>query len=115
MSGGPADRIFFDGDVVTMDARDNVAEACAVRDGKIVAVGRRDDVMALRGQDSVLTELRGSALVPGFIDAHGHLALTAQKLASANLSPPPIGPVTRIADLQRQLQEQMERREQRPG
>src|SRR6266545_6474361 len=115
MSGGPADRIFFDGDVVTVDSRDTVAEACSIRDGWIAAVGRRDDVMALRGQDTVLTDLRGGAVLPGFIDAHGHLALTAQKLASANLSPPPIGPVTRIADLQRELREQIERREQRPG
>jgi predicted amidohydrolase YtcJ len=36
--GAPADRIFFGGDVVTVDARDSLAEAVAVRDGRIAAV-----------------------------------------------------------------------------
>jgi len=112
---GPADRIFFGGDVVTVDARDSVAQAVAVRDGRIAAVGRRDDVMALAGPRTVLTDLAGRALLPGFIDAHGHLGMTGQKLACANLSPAPIGPVSRIADLQRELREQIERKGLRPG
>ena len=115
MSGAPAGRIFFGGDVVTVDREDRVVDAVAVRDGRIVGVGRRDDVMALRGPGTELTDLGGRALLPGFIDAHGHLALTAQKLASANLSPPPIGRVTCISDLQREMREQIERRDLAPG
>lgn len=111
----PADRIFFGGDIVTLDARDTVAEAIAVSGGRIAAVGRRDDLMALAGPQTVLTDLGGRTLLPGFIDAHGHVALTAQKLASANLSPRPIGPVASIADLQRELREHIERRDIRPG
>ena len=111
MSGAPAGRIFFGGDVVTVDRDDRVVDAVAVTDGRIVAVGRGDDVMALRGPATALTDLGGRALLPGFIDAHGHLALTAQKLASANLSPPPIGRVTCIGDLQREMREQIERRD----
>ena len=71
-----------------LDRDDRLVDAVAVTDGRIVAVGRRDDVMALRGPATELTDLGGRALLPGFIDAHGHLALTAQKLASANLGPP---------------------------
>jgi len=115
MSSAPADRIFFGGDVVTVDARDTIAAAVAVRDGRIAAVGRRDDVMALAGPQTVLTDLGGRALLPGFIDAHGHVALTAQKLASANLSPRPVGPVSCMADLQRELREHIERRVIGPG
>jgi len=115
MSGVPADRIFFGGDVVTVDGDDRVVEAVAAAGGRIVAVGRRGDVMVLRGPETEMTDLGGRALLPGFIDAHGHLALTAQKLASANLSPPPIGRVTCIGDLQREMREQIERRELRPG
>ena len=105
MSGAPADRIFFGGDVVTVDHDDRVVDAVAIKDGRIVAAGRRDDVMALGGTGTELTDLSGRALLPGFIDAHGHLALTAQKLASANLSPPPIGRVRCIGDLQREMRE----------
>ena len=115
MSGAPADRIFFGGDVVTVDRDDRVVDAVAVAGGRIAAVGRRDDVMALRGPGTAVTDLGGRALLPGFIDAHGHLALTAQKLASANLSPPPIGRVTCIGDLQREMREQIERRDLAPG
>ena len=115
MSGAPADRIFFGGDVVTVDHDDRVVDAVAVAGGRIAAVGRRDDVMALRGPGTAVTDLGGRALLPGFIDAHGHLALTAQKLASANLSPPPIGRVTCIGDLQREMREQVERRDLAPG
>ena len=110
MRGEPADRIFFGGDVVTVDHNDRIVDAVAVADGRIAAVGRRDDVMVLRGPGTTMTDLGGRALLPGFIDAHGHLALTAQKLASANLSPPPIGRVTCIGDLQRELRENVERR-----
>ena len=110
MSGAPADRIFFGGDVVTVDHDDRVVDAVAVAGGRIAAVGRRDDVMALRGPGTEVTDLGGRALLPGFVDAHGHLALTAQKLASANLSPPPIGRVKCIGDLKREMREQIERR-----
>jgi len=61
MSGAPADRIFFGGDVVTVDRDDRVVDAVAVRDGRIVAVGRRDDVMALRGPGTELTDLGGGS------------------------------------------------------
>jgi len=115
MTGEPADRIFFGGDVVTVDARDTVAEAVAIRDGRIATVGRRDEVMSLSGPRTVVTDLGGRLLLPGFIDAHGHLGLTAQQLASANLSPQPIGPVACIDDLQREMREHVGRRQLRPG
>jgi len=115
MPTSPPCRIFFGGSVVTIDARDTIAEAVAVRDGRIAAVGKRDDILALAGPGTVLTDLAGRALLPGLIDAHGHLGMTGQKLASANLSPQPIGPVVSISDLQRELRHQIERRGIRPG
>ena len=65
MSGAPADRIFFGGDVVTVDARDTLAEAVAVRDGRIAAVGRRDDLMALAGPSTASTTSAGGRCCPG--------------------------------------------------
>ncbi len=115
MSTNPPSRIFFGGDIVTVDPRDAIVEAVAVRDGRIAAVGRRDDIIALAGAGTLLTDLAGRALLPGLIDAHGHLGMTGQKLASANLSPPPIGPVSSISGLQRELREQIDRKNIQPG
>jgi hypothetical protein len=115
MTTPPADRIFFGGDIVTIDARATLAEAVAITAGRISAVGKRDDTIALAGPDTVLTDLAGRALLPGLIDAHGHLGMTGQKLASADLSPQPIGPVSSISDLQRELRSQIDRKNIQPA
>jgi len=115
MTDGPADRILFNGDVVTVDRNDRVAEAVAIRGGRIATVGRREDAMTLRGPETVVDDLKGRTLMPGFIDAHGHVEGTAAKLASANLSPRPIGSVANMADLKRELRDQIERKGIRPG
>src|SRR5213593_2807359 len=88
-----ADRIFYNGDILTMDAAGRVVEAIAIKDGRIVAVGLRDEVLATRGPRTVITNLQVRALMPGFIDPHSHVESVGQKLASANLSPAPIGPI----------------------
>ncbi len=87
-----ADRIFV-GDIVTVDADDRVAEAVAVRDGRILAVGGKTEVLAHRGADTELVELQERALLPGFIDSHSHLFFTGLKQAMADMSPPPMGAV----------------------
>ena len=115
MANPPADRIFFGGDVVTMDQHDTTAEAVVVAGGRVAAVGKRDDVMVLAGPQTVLTDLAGRTLLPGLIDAHGHLGGTADKLASANLSPHPVGAVASMSDLQRQFREHMQMNDIRPG
>lgn len=68
-----ADRIFVGGPVLTMNDAQPRAEAVAVKDGKIIAVGSRDEVMKLKAEGTEITELDGRALVPGFFDAHGHV------------------------------------------
>ena len=87
-----AERIYL-GDVVTVDADDRVAEAVALRGGRILAVGDRDDVFLHRGDGTEIVELGGRALLPGFIDGHSHLFYTALKLGMADMSPPPAGSV----------------------
>ncbi len=95
LSGGP---------IVTM-AGDQPAsvEAVLVRDGKIVATGSLADVKkAARGKvESV--DLKGRTLLPGFIDAHGHIGFVGQNAAMAPLQPPPVGDVASIAQLQEVL------------
>jgi imidazolonepropionase-like amidohydrolase len=69
---GPADDICHGGDVVTIDDKNPTAQAVAIKDGKILAVGTKDDVLKLKGQNTKLIDLGGKALLPGFIDGHGH-------------------------------------------
>ncbi|HEV8441477.1 MAG TPA: amidohydrolase [Methylomirabilota bacterium] len=67
-----ADLVLSGGTVLTVDPRDTVAEAVAVRDGIIVGVGSRGDVDGLVGPGTRLLDLRGRTIVPGFIDSHTH-------------------------------------------
>lgn len=91
------------GDVVTMETGAPKAEAVAVLGDEIVAVGTRTDVIRLRGRRTRVVELGQRALLPGFIDAHGHLAATAAFSQHANLWSPPAGPIKSIGDLQQAL------------
>jgi predicted amidohydrolase YtcJ len=68
----PADLIFVNGTVVTVDANDTVAEALAVRDGVIVAVGDRASVEGHAGPATRVVDLDGGTLLPGINDSHIH-------------------------------------------
>ena len=68
----PANIVFRGGTVYAVDAARTVAEAAAVRGGRIVAVGSAADVTGLIGPQTEVVELAGGMLLPGFIDAHVH-------------------------------------------
>jgi predicted amidohydrolase YtcJ len=72
-----ADLIIRGGAIVTVDSLDRVAEAVAIRDGKIVAVGTEAQVMRFKGQRSQVRDLLGAALLPGFIAVHEHPTINA--------------------------------------
>lgn len=63
--------ILYDGVVVTM-AEKSRAQALAIRDGRIVAVGDSRDVLQLRGERTRCFDLAGRAALPGFIETHNH-------------------------------------------
>jgi imidazolonepropionase-like amidohydrolase len=99
-AGVAATTVYFGGDIVTMvGAEPAYAEALAVRDGKILAVGTAAEVAKAAGSGAVRVDLAGRTLLPGFIDGHSHLLNYADSLVQANLNPPPIGGVTRLADI----------------
>ena len=92
--------VYSGGDILTMaGAEPAYAEAVAVRDGKILAVGTRAEVAKAAGAGAAQVDLAGRTLLPGFIDGHSHLLNYADSLVQANLNPPPIGGVTKIADI----------------
>ena len=102
----PAERatVWSGGPIITMagDTAES-AEAIAVRDGKIIAVGSLASVRKAAGKKAVSVDLKGRTLLPGFIDAHGHVGSVGQVAALAQLAPPPVGKVDSIAALQEAL------------
>ncbi len=68
-----ADLIIHNGKIITVDGAFSIAQALAVRDGRILAVGRNDAVQALGDAHTRVIDLKGRAVVPGLIDGHAHL------------------------------------------
>jgi predicted amidohydrolase YtcJ len=100
---GPAEAIYHGGDVVTIDDKNPTAEAVAIKGGKIIAVGKKAEVLKLKGENTKLIDLSGKALLPGFVDGHGHCLYVGVQAASANLLPPPDHTINDIPGLQAEL------------
>ncbi|MFK8036433.1 MAG: amidohydrolase [Hyphomicrobiales bacterium] len=64
--------LFFGGTIVTVDESNPSPEAIVVRDGKIAFVGALEAAKASLSPGHTAIDLDGSALLPGFIDAHSH-------------------------------------------
>jgi hypothetical protein len=79
-----ADKIFINGLIYTVDASFNMAEAMAIRDGKILAVGSDQEILNYYTSDSI-TDLHNLAVFPGFIDAHTHFMRYAYALQQIDL------------------------------
>lgn len=71
----PADAphlIVHNGRIVTVDPKFTVVAAMSVRDGRIVAVGGDDEILATKTPDTVVLDLGGKTVLPGLIDSHVH-------------------------------------------
>ena len=68
-----ADAVYHNGKVVTVDEKFSVAEALAVYQGKVMAVGSNREVLDLAGPKTLRIDLAGKTIMPGFIDTHSHL------------------------------------------
>jgi len=82
----PADLLLTGGKVWTADAETPLAEAVAVRDGKVVFVGSDAEAAAWRGPKTEVIPLGGRLVTPGFEDAHLHLMSGARNLERVDLS-----------------------------
>lgn len=75
LTEGPANIVFHGGPIITVNDAMPRAEAIAVRQGRISAVGAKGDVMAQADATTKIVDLEGRTLLPGFIDAHMHTAM----------------------------------------
>jgi predicted amidohydrolase YtcJ len=82
-----ADLVLFNGKVFTVEKAMPWAEAVAVRDGKIIAVGVDSEIKKLINSDTQVIDLQGKLVLPGFNDAHLHFANGGLYLLGIDLHP----------------------------
>jgi predicted amidohydrolase YtcJ len=80
-----ADMILINGVVQTVDESNTVAEAIAVKDGIILAVGSTDQIESLIGEKTNVIDLNGKLITPGLIEGHGHFMGMGYGLMSLDL------------------------------
>ena len=68
----PADLIVHKAKVVTVDAKFSIAEAVAIKDGRVIALGTDADVLKLRGPKTRVIDAGGKTVLPGLYDSHVH-------------------------------------------
>lgn len=98
------EQLYFGGDIYTIDDANPSAEAIAVKNGRIAAAGNKAYCLSRLGKSPELIDLKGSALLPGFIDAHTHPTLMIFYNMNTDL-----GGVTSIKDLQDRLKQASEK------
>jgi predicted amidohydrolase YtcJ len=97
----PAVTLYSGGAILTMvGPQPRYAEALVERGGRILYVGPLAGALRAAGGGARRVDLAGRALLPGFIDAHGHLPDYVPTWGRPDLSPPPVGSTRRIADIQ---------------
>jgi len=79
------DLILFNGRVFTLDDGSTVAQAVAVKDGRITAVGGDAEIEDLSGLGTRHMDLGGRAVIPGIFDSHNHLMEVGAKLSQIRL------------------------------
>ena len=100
-----ADTIWFGGTIITVNDEMPSVEAMAVKNGRITAVGSKADVLkAEQGKATVLKDLQGRTMTPGFIDPHSHFIDSLSIADRINVSAPPVGPANNPTEIIAALQ-----------
>ena len=101
MAGSAApDLIIHGGSILTMEGdAPTYVEAVAVKNGKISAVGRDRELMKTKGAGTVIKNLGGKTMLPGFVDAHSHFINAPTLTQQANVSPSPVGTGDSVAGI----------------
>jgi predicted amidohydrolase YtcJ len=86
----PADTVFLNGGIYTVDAQRSWAQAAAVRGGRIV--GTNEQISAYRGDKTVVVDLTNRLALPGFHDSHVHVAAAGLEMMQC--------PLTELASVQ---------------
>ena len=106
----PEHQVFVNGKILTMDAENRVLDALSVRGEKVSRVGSTEEILAEVTAKTLVTDLRGRTLMPGFVDAHGHFPGSGQVVFSTDLNSPPIGNIEDMSQLLARLKDAHEAR-----
>jgi len=82
-----AERIFINAEIITMNEQNPQAEAIAVRNGRIVAIGKVKEVKKWFVQGTEIVDLKGKVVTPGFIETHNHLLLYGSTKTMVDVTP----------------------------
>ncbi|NGF58041.1 amidohydrolase [Parapedobacter sp. SGR-10] len=100
----PADVVYINGNILTVNANNERAEAMAILKGRILAVGTNQSIRKHQGKRTKIVDLKGKTLIPGFIDGHSHFG-TLTRFNTVDISPPPVGQVLEISDIVRVIKQ----------
>lgn len=84
----PADLVLLDANIATLDPLQPKAQALAVRDKKILALGSDEAIKRYVGKQTRVLDLHGAFVTPGFIEDHGHLMDTGDALMQVDVGTP---------------------------
>jgi predicted amidohydrolase YtcJ len=91
-SGQPAELIVHGGPILTMEGdKPRYVEAVVVAQGKIVFAGAATEAMGRKSASTVIKDLAGKTMLPGFVDAHSHFINAPTLSQQVNVSPSPVG------------------------
>jgi predicted amidohydrolase YtcJ len=76
------DTVLLNGKILTVDDQFSTREALAMRDGRIIALGRTPDIRKLAAPQTRVIDLEGRTVIPGLIDSHMHAIRAAQSFAT---------------------------------
>ena len=79
-------KIYFNGNIITVNEKEPIIDAVLVENGKIIKTGSKEEILKLKNEDTELVDLDGKTMLPGFIDPHSHIIAVAQTLMIVNLS-----------------------------
>lgn len=110
-----ADIIFTGDHIITLEPDLPTVAAVAVAGREIIATGSLDDVLRHQTDATRVIELGDRALIPGFIDAHGHMTFVARLIEIIDLASPPVGIVENIDDVVTLVRQRIDEDTPEPG
>jgi predicted amidohydrolase YtcJ len=115
-AGPGADLIISGGPILTMEGdKPAYVEAVVVDDGKIVFAGAAAEAMKQKTATTVMKDLAGKTLVPGFIDPHSHFFDSLTMADRVNVSAPPVGPAATPDEIIAELKKAAAAKGLKPG